>query len=247
MKKILILTANPRGDLRKLGREISDLKKLIERSEKRDQFEVEIEPAVRPQDLQDLFLHHKPNIVHFCGHGTEQGLVFEDSAGGEQVVQTRAIVNLFRLFAAGMDCALLNACYSEEQAKLIVEHIDYVIGMQQEILDDAAYFFAVGFYRGLGYGESIECSYELGCNAIELQPLQSEHRKLEPLDPIAPALPEHLKPVLRKRVAASDRPVAALPAEFVETIAQEAKLKRYQDQARETWDGIGRSPLRLSR
>ena len=47
--------------------------------------------------------------------------------------------------------------------------IPYVVGTSQEILDRAAYLFAVGFYEALGYGENIERCYELGCNAIEIR------------------------------------------------------------------------------
>ncbi len=145
MKRILILASNPRKDLN-LDREIRDLKGVIERSRNQAQFEVEIELAVRPGDLQELFLEHEPLIVHFCGHGTgEQGLVLENDAGRQHLVGTQALSNLFRQFASEVECVLLNACYTDQQAEAIVEHINYVIGMSQEILDDAAYFFAVGF------------------------------------------------------------------------------------------------------
>jgi hypothetical protein len=242
MQKILILASNPREDL-KLNREIRDLEKAIDRAISPEQFEAKIALAVRPEDLQELFLKHKPRIVHFCGHGAAaQGLVFVDDDAREQLVSTAAIANLFRMFASDVRCAVFNACNTDIQAEAIVEHIEYAIGMSREILDQAAYWFAVGFYRGLGYGESIERSYELGCNAIELQLLQAEtYRKLEPFDPIAPTLPEHLKPVLRKRATTIDHPSVPLPPEFVAAIAKERNLKRYQDQTRDTWDGFGRS------
>ena len=74
MKKILILTSNPRNDL-KLEREIKDLQNVIKRSKNQSQFETKFELEVHPEELQDLFLEHEPRIVHFCGHGTgEQGL-----------------------------------------------------------------------------------------------------------------------------------------------------------------------------
>jgi hypothetical protein len=224
MQKILILAPNPREDL-KLSREIRDLEKAIDRAIRPDRFEVKIALAVRPEDLQELFLKHKPRIVHFCGHGAAaQGLVFVDDDAREQLVSTGAIVDLFRLSVSHVHCAVFNACNSDIQAAAIVQHIEYAIGMQREILDDAAYWFAVGFYRSLGFGETIERSYEWGCNAIEL------------------ALPEHLKPVLRKRAMTGDRPSVPPSPDFVAAIAKEANLKRYQDQTRDTWDGFRRSP-----
>ncbi|WP_088890821.1 CHAT domain-containing protein [Leptolyngbya ohadii] len=208
--KVLILASNPRKDL-DLDREIRDLKQVIEKSQNREQFEVIDELAVRVRDLQDLLFRYRPQIVHFCGHGAgEQGLVFEGEEGEEQWVQTEAISDLFRLFSNSVKCVLLNACYSEEQANAIVEHINYVIGMQQEIRDDAAIAFSKGFYRALGYNASLEEAYEFGCNAIQLEivgsslikrsALPESMRKAEVVDAIATTvIPENLKPVFRRK------------------------------------------------
>lgn len=98
MKKILILTSNPRNDL-KLEREIKDLQNAIKRFKNQSQFKTEFEPEVHLEELQDLFLEHEPRIVHFCGHGTgEQGLVLQNQAGQEHIVSTEALSNLFKLF-----------------------------------------------------------------------------------------------------------------------------------------------------
>ncbi|MGK7895804.1 MAG: hypothetical protein AB4372_19875 [Xenococcus sp. (in: cyanobacteria)] len=88
MKKILILTSDPKNDL-KLRREIKDLQNVIKRSKNHSQFETKLELEVHPEELQRLFLEHKPRIVHFCGHGTgEQGLVLQNQAAQEQLVST---------------------------------------------------------------------------------------------------------------------------------------------------------------
>lgn len=209
MKTILILAANPRRDLN-LDREIRDLKGVIVRSGNSQQFDVEDALAVRVGDLQELLFRYKPQIVHFCGHGSgDQGLVFEANDGGEQWVRTDALSNLFNLFSNNVSCVLLNACYSEEQANAIVEHIDYVIGMNQEIRDDAAIAFSKGFYQALGFGCSVEDAFKFGHNAIQLEISGSSkmrsgstetQRKLEVVNTLQTTkIPEHLKPVLKKR------------------------------------------------
>ncbi|OQW91766.1 MAG: hypothetical protein BWK79_16185, partial [Beggiatoa sp. IS2] len=68
----------------------------------------------------------------------------------------------------------LNACYSEVQAIAISQYIDYVIGMNQAIGDEAAIEFAVAFYDALGAGESIEFGYELACNAVQMAGVTDE-------------------------------------------------------------------------
>jgi hypothetical protein len=205
ISKILILEANPRSDL-SLNDEIRDLEEVIRRSRNREQFDIKIQLAVRSTDLQRSILEFEPNIIHFCGHGTrEEGLVFRDKKIG-----TDALSSLFELFKNHLECVVFNACYSEVQANEIVKHIDYVIGMNQAIRDDAAIAFSIGFYRALGYGRTYEDAFKFGKNAIQLQivdrsissnKIAKETRKLFPLD-VAPEITiteEHLKPVFKKK------------------------------------------------
>ncbi len=50
-------------------------------------------------------LEVKPQIVHFCGHGTgNQGLVLEDNDGNEHLASTEALSDLFRIFAEQVEC-----------------------------------------------------------------------------------------------------------------------------------------------
>jgi len=229
MKKILILASNPRKDLN-LDKEIRDLKRVIESSRQGEDFTVVDELAVRVGDLQELMLKHRPQIVHFCGHGGgEQGLVFESDVGKEHLVRTEALANLFDLVSSNVECVLLNACYSEEQANAIVTHINYVIGMNQEIRDDAAIAFAKGFYRALGYALQIEEAFKYGCNAIQLEISGSSvvrstssdvARKLEAIDNVVAttAIPEHLKPILKKKPTLTSTPNPTLSQEMQRAI-----------------------------
>ncbi|MDJ0696269.1 CHAT domain-containing protein [Mastigocoleus sp. MO_188.B34] len=192
--KILILAANPFGDLN-LSREIRDIREGLRRSAKREEFELEQREALRPQDLQRALLEVDPRIVHFCGHGSgSEGLVLESNEGQQHLVTTEAIAGLFKLFTNRVECILLNACYSQVQAEAIVKHINYVIGMSQDVRDDAAIAFTVGFYEALGSGETIKSAYEFGCNRIQLEVNRSTNYQTgEPF-----AVPEHLIPILLK-------------------------------------------------
>ncbi|MEH2082159.1 MAG: CHAT domain-containing protein [Nostoc sp.] len=146
-------------------------------------------------------LEEKPDIVHFSGHGEGQtGLVLVGQNGEPKPATSEALSGLFKLFPE-IKCVVLNACYAEAQAKAIVKHIDYVIGMKQSVRDDATIIFATGFYDGLGYDKSIDVAFELGCNAIQFELASfsstTRSRKLIPVDleKVEP-LPEHLIPVL---------------------------------------------------
>ncbi len=176
-KIILILAANPTDTppLR-LDEEIREIDNGLQRAQRRDEFILKQKWATRPEDMRRAMLDNKPNIVHFCGHGEgEAGIAFENKTGNTQLVGSKALAGLFKLFADTVECVLLNACYSETQAQAIAQHIDTVIGMHKAVGDDAALEFAVAFYDALGAGESIEFAYDIGCNAIEMAGIEEEH------------------------------------------------------------------------
>jgi hypothetical protein len=256
MPKLLLLSSNPRRDLN-LDREISDLARAVQRLGK---FEIVLGLGVSAQELPELIAEHSPQIVHFCGHGAgEQGLLFQDEQGREQLISTETLVQIFKTFADEINCTVLNACDSDCQAAVIAEHINYAIGMRQAILDQAAHLFSVGFYKSLGAGKSIEKSYEMGCIAIRIwndPNSKSNPRKLESVDNTDDdRLAEYLKPVLRKRgerlstsltegsaasavipppESSSDR-----PEEFAKFMEQEIDRKDYKDRARYAYDNFG--------
>ncbi|MBW4659746.1 MAG: HEAT repeat domain-containing protein [Drouetiella hepatica Uher 2000/2452] len=203
-KKILVLVSNPKGTTNlDLLPEIQKLKEALRRSQHQKRFTVEWEVAVRQTDLRRHILDVKPQIIHFCGHGTEQGLVLEDDMGTAKVVSNEFLVDLLRVFADRIECVLLNACDSENLADALAQHLNYVIGMNQEVRDDAAIAFAEGFYDTLGAGETYERAFEAGKNAV-LGRASSRHapsRKGEVIgedgSPVKGQNQEHLIPVLK--------------------------------------------------
>lgn len=177
-KTILVLPANPSQTARlRLGEEVREIEEALRGSKHRDNFLLQPYSAVRPKDIRRALLQYQPHIVHFCGHGLgKQGLLFEHEIGKGKLVTGEALAGLFGLFSKQIECVLLNACYSEFQAEAIVQHIDYVIGMNNSIGDSAAITFATGFYETLGFyepqlggGSPIEFAFDMGCSAIQLE------------------------------------------------------------------------------
>ena len=170
MVKVLFLAANPEDTVRlRLDAEIREIDEALRKAEFRDDFEIVQHGAVRPTDLQGLLLRHKPKIVHFSGHGTDSGeIILEDSSAGSSAVPLNALEKLFSVLGSEIKCVVLNACYSEAQAKAIAKHVPYVVGMANAIEDRAAIAFATAFYQALGYGKDIQTAYQLGCAQIAL-------------------------------------------------------------------------------
>lgn len=174
---ILFLAADPTDASRlRLGEEYREIHEKLRQAKLRDRFQLERpQLSARAEDISQAMLDARPNIVHFSGHGTASGaLCFENHTGQTQLIKPEALTVLFEHFSNQVNCVLLNACFSEAQAKSIVKHIPYVIGMNKAIGDKAAIAFAVGFYQALGAGESIEGAYKLGCVQIGLQGI-AEH------------------------------------------------------------------------
>lgn len=169
-KTILILAANPSDTTRlRLPKEVREIQEGLALSSGRDRFSVVSQWAVRPDDLRRALLKYQPQIVHFSGHGEgAQGLVFENDRDKSKRVSGAALARLFGL-CPSVECVLLNACYSSVQAEAIGEHVQYVVGMTQDIGDRAAINFAVGFYDALGYGRSVPDAYKFGLAAIDLE------------------------------------------------------------------------------
>ena len=184
--KILVLQSNSRGTNQLLlDQEIRDIEDAIRNASQRNLFSLKPQLAVRIQDLQPSILREKPRIVHFCGHGTgAKGLVVQTPSSESQLVNTSALANLFKQFSEQIECVILNACYSETQAQVIHQHINYVIGTTNAIKDSVAIVFSKGFYGALAEGRSIEPAFELGLNRIELEIDSTHHleRKLVPVD-----------------------------------------------------------------
>jgi hypothetical protein len=175
---ILFLGANPADTPRlRQDREAHAIDQALRRAEFRDQFELLSHWAARAADLQDLLQRHKPDIVHFSGHGSEAGhLIVEDDAGRKLAITPDALGRLFAILRDNLRCVVLNACYSEAQAQAIAEHIDCVIGMPDAIADAASIAFAEAFYQALANGHDVQTAFDLGCNQIGLKGLD-ESRK----------------------------------------------------------------------
>jgi len=168
---ILFLAADPTDASRlRLGEEFREIQEKLQLAKLRGQFKLDQRMSLRPVDISQALLDVQPQIVHFSGHGTAGGaLCFENQLGTVHPIQPDTLAALFEQFANQINCVILNACYSEIQAKAIAKHIDYVVGMNQDIGDKASISFSIGFYQALGAGRTIEESYKLGCVQIRLQ------------------------------------------------------------------------------
>lgn len=198
---ILFLAANPNEtDRLALDREARSIRAELKRSSYRDQFDLVTRWAAEPLDLLREVRELKPTVVHFSGHGGRdtvetakaahnrdvivgascgeelQGLYFHDAAGHMQFVSAEAIAQTLGAAGASVRLVVLNACFSDQVANVLLAHVAFVVGISGSIHDDAARSFAIGFYGGLGESESISTAFAHGRAAISLEGLSDADR-----------------------------------------------------------------------
>ncbi|MDD5391643.1 MAG: TIR domain-containing protein [Thiothrix sp.] len=192
-KTILFLAASPTDQAKlRLDVEEREIGEGLQRSRLRDEFILVNKPATRPKDMLRALMEHKPWIAHFSGHGGgDEGLVLENDDGHSSKVRgdseaarslgidtsapfashskQSALDEIFSLLGGKVECVLLNACYSEVQARVIAQHIPCVIGMKQAVADTAAITFSAAFYDALGSGENLEQAFYWAKAAVHME------------------------------------------------------------------------------
>lgn len=170
MIKVLLLAANS-ADTKRLRFDLEQraITEALQRAKFRDAFELVSYFALRADDLGDLLLRHKPDIVHFIGNGDQARLILENDAGNSDVVQSAALKKIFAIFKGNIQCAIFSACYTEDFAKAVAEEVQCVIGISNVIEDGASVAFAAAFYNALGHGENLQNAFNLGLVQLDLR------------------------------------------------------------------------------
>ena len=169
--KVVLLAASPvdEGRLR-LDQEARDLKekmKLVDRPTVTVM--VSHEWAVRVDQLQDILLNQRPEVLQFSGHGGSGEICFEDYSGKAAPVSGKDFAELIKLGGSSVRCVILNACYSTDIIAEISAPVQCVIGCEESIGDDAAIVFSKAFYRALAHGKGFEGSFRLAKNAVSME------------------------------------------------------------------------------
>lgn len=96
------------------------------------------------------------------------------------VVAVQSLANLISARRHQIQCVVLNACFTNTEAEVLLQHVPYLIATTAAINDDAAIAFATGFYQGLAGGDDLGEAFNVGWALVKTQlPDMQEHRKLE--------------------------------------------------------------------
>lgn len=170
--KILFLAADPKnfGRLR-LGEECREIEKEIKLRSNQDSIEIIPKFAVTTRELRVTLEDYLPDIIHFSGHGNEEGIVLEDASSKGHTVPMDALARLFGMFKSNIRLVFLNACYSKYPVQAFKQTIDFTIGLRESVGDAAAILFASTFYGGLSCGHPVKLAFDLAESQIRLDGL----------------------------------------------------------------------------
>lgn len=176
--KVLMMMASPKQQTHlRLDEEARDMShELALVKEATQHVEVKHAWAVRVRDIQGAVLNEKPKVLHFSGHGSPGSLCFENDQGAAQSVDADAFADFIAL-CDGLECLVLNACYSDSVAKQAARHLKAVVGCDVSVADVACIMFTKAFYRALAHGRSYKDAFSLAVNELNLAGLKTEAAK----------------------------------------------------------------------
>lgn len=166
MPKILALISNPDNDYKlRADKEVKAINKMISDKANTD-FTCTLFQAITIKELPSLLEKNQPDILHFSGHGTENGLIFEDDQGNGVSVNVAALKPILEECCSTLVCLFLSACNSKPLAEKISEIIPYVITFPEKIEDQKATEFSELFYAMLVMGKSFEASFKVAKSVL---------------------------------------------------------------------------------
>lgn len=180
---ILFLGANPdiihqdgtEQSKLKLDKEAREIKEALTKSLNRDSINFETRWAVRTSDLFQAINEVNPTIIHFSGHGTDSGeLVLQDNSDKPKLVDIESIIKLIEASTDNLRLVVFNNCFSSVFAESVSEILEASIGMNDSISDEAAITFASQLYSAIGFGNSLEKSFNQAKARLLLEEIKEE-------------------------------------------------------------------------
>jgi len=167
--KVLLLASDPVGSGIRLDREVRAVSRAINEGRNGESFKLIAEFAVTVSDLPRLISLHQPEIVHFAGHGTPDGILLEDEQGGVQAVGSETLRRLLSTVGKSIRVVVLNAGETLQTAEALSSTVDYTIGYAGPITDAAAVAFTDDFYVTLTAGKTVREAFDLAAHRVLLE------------------------------------------------------------------------------
>jgi len=201
---ILFLAANPISASRlALDEECAAVERELCMTTCRDDFDFRSKWAVSVDEVMRALNAFQPTVIHFSGHGADNGghaamaahderrrasrvhreigmvvptgIQLQDEQRRPQPVSARALMQMIGSAAPLARLVVLNACFTAKMADTLCRVVDCVVGMCGPIGDEAARTFAIGFYRAIGHRRSVGNAVKQAVATLAAKRLPDEH------------------------------------------------------------------------
>ena len=168
---VLYLTSSPDPDNPvRVDAEVRRVQEAIRASKYSENVTVHFRPAADLNSLIDGLNDHRPQIVHFSGHGNEDEILTDSGEVGKDSGKILTFDLLAKALAATdspPEVIVLNSCKSSPAKKSLLPNANIIVTMTTSISDIAASAFAPRFYAAIAAGQSVKAAFEQGKVAVE--------------------------------------------------------------------------------
>ncbi|MDO6432961.1 hypothetical protein Q4E93_20300 [Flavitalea sp. BT771] len=167
--KLLFLSAQP-YDRSRLDLEFDKIVEMVE--DVVAEGKIYIMPPVLEANYERLLFNLKkhPNVLHFSGHGVEEGICLKnDLTGKTELLENAELTDAFKDRSGYLQLVFLSSCFSEIQAELISRLGIYTLGFNIEIEPSVANLLIQKFYFGFCVQDGavdIEKAIKIGCTNV---------------------------------------------------------------------------------
>jgi hypothetical protein len=165
------LTADPdKANSLRVDAEVRQVQEAVRGSAFRHSITLEYKPAADLNSLIDGLNDHRPQIVHFSGHGYEGGIATDNAQAGKHATKLVSFALLARALSATdnpPEVIVLNSCKSSNARKSFLPPGKIVVVMRDSVSDLAATAFAARFYAAIAAGQSVKAAFAQGKVAVE--------------------------------------------------------------------------------
>jgi hypothetical protein len=166
--RVLFIYANPLGQPQlQIDRDLKAIKEAIRISRREHRVDMREIPAASITDFRrSLFDNYtEPSrgrcIVHFAGHGTQDGFTFVNESQRPETISPALLGEL--LAARGVQTAVFASCHAAAAYENLP--IQYCVAMHGSVDNNAAREFTRGFYDAIAAGGDIPLAFEEGMAA----------------------------------------------------------------------------------
>lgn len=181
-KVTLLCVASERGGdgaYRLFDEELGKIEDELQRGPYRDLVEFIPRSLGTVSHLANHLLRHRPDILHLSGHGEASGgIAFSDTDGSLVLVRESEFAAFLKSCKDNIRLVFLNVCYSKACVEAIAQEIDFAIGLDGRIEEQAAIDFAAAFYQAFAFGRSVKEAYEMAKAQVNIA------RSEKPLAPV---------------------------------------------------------------